>query len=248
MAYTDHGQGPVVVTLHGLPGSVRDFRWLGAALPDVRLVRLDQPGFGGTPTATFPGVALFERADFILQVVKSLGVKRCVVLGHSMGGALAAACAQRGPDMVGGLALLASVGLRPHALLRRMVARERWAGWVDRPLRGPLVKRVMRYALQRNGFSSNLTLEETAHMIRIGSAVDFSVLNPLFRGLTVPTLGAHAADDPAVEGAVGQELWPVLPPGPRLWFETGGHNIQKTHAVELGQALRDFAHAHGAVG
>ena len=52
VGYTDVGDGPVVVALHGAPGSVRDWRWLGPLLePRIRLVRVDMPGYGDTPRA-----------------------------------------------------------------------------------------------------------------------------------------------------------------------------------------------------
>ena len=41
-SYTDVGQGPVFVAVHGLPGSVRDFRHLGARLER----QADKPGPG----------------------------------------------------------------------------------------------------------------------------------------------------------------------------------------------------------
>ena len=42
IAYTDEGEGQPLVAVHGLPGSVRDFRWLAPALPEsIRLLRVD---------------------------------------------------------------------------------------------------------------------------------------------------------------------------------------------------------------
>lgn len=38
----------------------------------------------------------------------------------------------------------------------------------------------------------------------------------------------------------------ALPRGPRLSRATGGHNIQKSRAVELAEALAAFAFAEGA--
>jgi pimeloyl-ACP methyl ester carboxylesterase len=42
-----------------------------------------------------------------------------VLLGHSMGGPVALAAAAHAPERVAGLALIASVGLRPHRLIRQ---------------------------------------------------------------------------------------------------------------------------------
>ena len=50
-------------------------------------------------------------------------------------------------------------------------------------------------------------------------------------------LVAWCQDDPLVERQIGEELAQAAPAGPRLVFPTGGHNLQKTHAVELGEVL-----------
>jgi pimeloyl-ACP methyl ester carboxylesterase len=81
--YTDEGAGEVVVALHGLPGSVRDWRWLAPALAGVRLVRIDQPGFGGTPLQTEPDSSLAARTRFVLAALAALAIDRFVVLGPS---------------------------------------------------------------------------------------------------------------------------------------------------------------------
>lgn len=63
------------------------------------------------------------------------------------------------------------------------------------------------------------------------------------RSLKIPTLHAYAADDPMIPGHIAAELSSVCPPGPRIVFPTGGHNIQKTHAAELARHLLQFAQA-----
>ena len=56
----------------------------------------------------------------------------------------------------------------------------------------------------------------------------------------VPTLTAWAEDDPFIEKAVLEEHAALLPPGPRLSWREGGHNVQKSQAVELAAALVPF--------
>jgi pimeloyl-ACP methyl ester carboxylesterase len=52
---------------------------------------------------------------------------------------------------------------------------------------------------------------------------------------------ACARDDPFVEVAISKELYWRCPEGPRLEFPDGGHNIQKSRAVELAAALDAWA-------
>ena len=114
-AYTEEGAGPTALAIHGLPGSVRDFRWLASALDGrVRFVRLDQPGFGATPVRTGTGARLPDRVRFVRDAIDALGLDRVTLLAHSMGGPLAMAVAAEEPR-VERLALLAPRAL--HHLL-----------------------------------------------------------------------------------------------------------------------------------
>ena len=242
--YTDEGAGPAVVAVHGLPGSARDFRWLGAALPPtVRFVRLEMPGFGGTPLETEPGATLGARGAFVAEAVQALGLEGCVLVGHSMGGGVVTAAAAQGEGVFGALALLSSIGLRPHRMFRRLPRPGFWARAVDAPLvRGP-VRVLARQAFLRTGFSAHTTPDEAAHTLRCVAGVDFEDQRRNVARLRLPTLLAHAEDDAFIEPAVFAELAAALPPGPRLAWPEGGHNVQKSRAVELAQALVALATA-----
>jgi len=53
-----------------------------------------------------------------------------------------------------------------------------------------------------------------------------------------PTVIAYARDDHMIETAIAEELAAAVPGARVLAFDVGGHNIQKTRAVELGAAIR----------
>jgi pimeloyl-ACP methyl ester carboxylesterase len=105
--------GPVVVCLHGIPGSARDFRSLTPLLVERgwRVLRIDMPGFGGSATRhDLPDPQ--SRARFTLDIANACGVDRFAVIGHSFGGATALHVAAS--LRVSALALVCSVGLRRH--------------------------------------------------------------------------------------------------------------------------------------
>ena len=238
-SYTDEGTGPVLIAVHGLPGSARDFRWLGAALPaTVRFIRLDLPGFGGTPLATAPHPGIDARGAFLVAVLQALDIDRCVVIGHSMGGAVALSAAIQAPERVTALALIASIGLRPHHVLRRFAGPPLLARAVDLPLLARPTRVLFRAMLRQLGFTpSQLTDDAVAQTLRCVAALDFAVQIRHAARLKVPALVAWALNDALIERAVSDELAAALPPGPRLVFAAGGHNIQKSQAVELAAAL-----------
>lgn len=237
-AYTDEGTGPVLVAIHGLPGSARDFRWLAGALPlTVRLLRLDLPAFGGTPRASGPGPGIDARGAFVAEALEVLGVERCVLIGHSMGGGVALSAAVQAPGRVAALGLLSSIGLRPHQLLRRFVGKRLAARAVDWPgVSAPTVA-LASLLFRQLGFPPQDNPDAMPHTLRVAAAVDFEVQARNTARLAVPTLHAWAEDDTFIERTVFEEHVAQLPAGPRLSWPTGGHNIQKSHAVELAEAL-----------
>ena len=244
ISHTDEGDGTPILALHGAPGSARDWRWLAPGLcQHVRLIRLEFPGFGGSPVATMPDASVAARADLVVQVADSLGLERFVVMGHSQGGAVALRVAHRFPERVAGLALLASVGGRPHRAIRAsMDLRPISAGLRFAPTRWLLMP-VVRRAMAKLGFPSSTPDHTTIQTVHWTAALDFEAIAADIAGLAgsaVPTLVAWTEDDPLVESRIGQELAEALPDGPRLIFSMGGHNLQKTCAVELAAGLACF--------
>ena len=238
LSFTDRGSGSVIAFVHGLPGSGRDYRYLGGALEArARVVRLDMPGFGGTPRESAEGLTVDARAAFVVGALDALGIEQCIVVGHSMGGPVALAAAARSPDRIVGLALLASVGARPHRLLRRMPLRA-WIGRaIDLPIVGPVAHRVATLGFRSSGFPASTPASDVAQTMRILSAFEFPPIERALETLRVPTLTAFADDDPFIEPEIQEELAARVPLGPRLRWAAGGHNVQKSHAREVADAL-----------
>lgn len=238
LAFTDEGHGPPVLALHGLPGSVRDWRWLAPVLVagGLRVVRLDLPGFGESPAALAPP-RVEALAAVALRAADALGLDRPWLLGHSFGGAFAAAAARQAGERVAGLALLASVGLTPHQGYRQLPAPALLAATARLPGMGVLLGSALRAAMVRGGFPRSVTAADAERCLQILGGFHFAAHRDNVAALRLPTLVAWAADDPLVEARVGDALALASPPGPRLRFDEGGHNVQKSHAEEVGAAL-----------
>jgi pimeloyl-ACP methyl ester carboxylesterase len=137
--YVDKGSGPVLLLIHGLAGQVLNFTHslVGRLARDFRVIILDRPGSGYSLRPDETLAPLTAQARIIHRFCQALGLERPVVVGHSLGGAIALALALDHPDQVGALALIAPVTHQPESvpspfdglaisspLIRRLIA---WA-------------------------------------------------------------------------------------------------------------------------
>ncbi|WP_423601810.1 alpha/beta fold hydrolase [Sphingomonas sp. MS122] len=102
----DIGQGPPIVMIHGLAGQMRNFAAVAAQLQaQHRIILIDRPGCGHSPGRGSD--SLSDQAALIAALIAELGLDRPLIVGHSLGGAVAMALALNHADRIGGLALVA---------------------------------------------------------------------------------------------------------------------------------------------
>ena len=240
LGYTDEGDGPTLLLVHGYPGGPRDWRWLAPAIEGIRLVRIQLPGLNpSTPLATNPGTSIEARVDCIEEAIDALGLTSYAVAGHSMGGGLVQELARRRPQQVTHLLLISSIGHRAHKGIRSYPAKTIGKLVANRRL-DALTNPMGRLAFKAFGFPSYWSDEARRHTTLCAADLDFELLRSAAPHIRCPTLIAFAEDDPLVEPAIGEELIAALPDGPRLRWPDGGHNVQKAHATQLGATIVDF--------
>lgn len=125
LAHADIGSGPVIVLLHGwsLDGSTWHPQAELLTARGYRVVIPDLPGHGRSRTAEHdPSFAAMPEA--VLDLLVQLGVDRAIVVGLSMGSALAVELALAAPELVAGL-LLADNAASDSDPVRAAAAAER---------------------------------------------------------------------------------------------------------------------------
>ncbi|QKC97145.1 alpha/beta fold hydrolase [Mesorhizobium sp. NZP2298] len=107
--YVDVGEGRPIVFLHGLGAQLHHFRHtlFGHFGPGYRLIALDRPGSGYSVRANGATGRLPEQAALVRRFIERLGLERPLVVGHSLGGAIALTLAVEYPTAISGIALLA---------------------------------------------------------------------------------------------------------------------------------------------
>src|ERR1700686_2642376 len=119
--YIDAGRGTPVIFLHGLGASM--YTWRGNLAPvesaGFRVLAFDNRGFGSSEKPAH-GYTNADYARLLIAFMDSLHLPDAVLVGHSMGGAIAAQCAITDPSRVRGLVLIdaAGFGVRKPMVLR----------------------------------------------------------------------------------------------------------------------------------
>jgi pimeloyl-ACP methyl ester carboxylesterase len=135
--YIDRGAGPTILLVHGLSGQLRNFTYALTSLleSDFRVIAVDRPGCGYSVPTTVVQPGLAAQADILARFITALGLDRPLLVGHSLGGALALRVALDHPGSITGIALLSPLTQRqealpdafkrlaiPNAVVRRIVA------------------------------------------------------------------------------------------------------------------------------
>ena len=248
----DTGQGAPVVFIHGFGASVYSWR---KTLPAVlaagyRVIAFDNRGFGfSDKPADDYGNAAYAR--LVVAVLDSLNLPSAVLVGHSMGGAIAAEVALAYPARVRGMVLIdaAGYGVRWPAVLK--VGRWPGAGGVATALRG----RWITERLLRSTYAdpSKVTEEDVdqyyapipeagyAHALR-GVLRDFrfDTLVGRLGAVAAPTLVVWGAADRWIPVRDGSRLATELPRGAFVVIPRTGHAAAEESPDEVNRLLIAF--------
>ncbi|WP_163850273.1 alpha/beta fold hydrolase [Pseudooceanicola aestuarii] len=135
--YVDCGSGPAVVLIHGLGGNLGHFDCgvIDDLARDHRVIAIDRPGCGYSDRPDDTPASPRDQARLVFEIMDKLEIDTPLIVGHSLGGAVALAMAVENSDRLRGLVLLAPLtlpmdevqevfeGLQMRSdLLRRIVA------------------------------------------------------------------------------------------------------------------------------
>jgi pimeloyl-ACP methyl ester carboxylesterase len=250
--YIDAGTGLPVVFLHGLGASV--YAWRKTLEPvaqaGFRVIAFDNRGFGESDKPpTGYGNADYER--LVVALLDSLRLQTAVLVGHSMGGAIAGEVAIRDPQRVRGLVLIgaAGVGIREPLIFR--VAR-----W---PLLGPLmvsfrsrglVERLLKSTYADPGKVTPADVDQYYAPVadpRYGRALravlrefDFKALEGRLDSVQVATLLIWGERDRWVPAGLGRQFAAQLLRAAFLIVPHAGHSVQEEAPSETNRLLIRF--------
>jgi pimeloyl-ACP methyl ester carboxylesterase len=106
MSFRSRGDGETIVFLHGLLGSSKSWAFQFDRLSrDYRMIAWDAPGYGQSEMVS---ASIDAFVDALRELIANIGQPRVSLVGHSMGGTVAACFAAAFPELVSRLVLSCS--------------------------------------------------------------------------------------------------------------------------------------------
>jgi len=259
IAYDDAGQGPLIVLVHGSPGTSRAWQPVAEQLAGrFRVVAPNLPGYGATtrPAGEGPGDSSYA-AGLIEALIAEVGPP-AVLAGHSYGGAVALTTALRGRVTPRALALfepvavpvLAAVG-ETEAFAAARTLFEGYCAAVDGGDPGA-VRIMVDYWFGAGALDQmpapmrEFLIAHAGHNVRDVRATfrdAYSV--PALRGLMMPVLCVLGTRSPAMMGKIVEAIASHAPRGIIKRLEKANHAMTTTHATAVATLIAELADGSG---
>lgn len=257
----EHGAGPPVVLVHGLPGTAYDWRALTGPLAErgVRAFAYDRVGFGHSDPRPDGDATITRNAQELLGLLESLDLERATVVGWSYGGAAAMRAARRDASRMHGLVLVGSAGPREafeghdseDPPLASILFSRPMLAWLHAV---PPAGATLRAAMSREAFSGQPQPDWWARSLAANLGQWHTLMTwrqegqhfdvepgPDTQGLDLPILVIHGDDDRFVPMGVARALRDHAERGRLVAVEGGSHMLPVTHPEVVAEEIARFA-------
>jgi 2-hydroxymuconate-semialdehyde hydrolase len=232
----ERGSGPPLVLLHGLGGSIYDWRHLIRPLGEShRVIAIDLLGAGESDLPENADYSIAAQARRVKGLMELLGVERASVVGNSYGGGIALRLAQDWPDRVDRLVLINSICYPEHVPAYVSLVKAPCAECVAETLPlGKMTRWVLRGCYKTVERLSEEELDtyiaelrapgRRAAIVRVVRAVvppDTREFEARLKSIRAPSLLIWGSADPTVPVELGRRLAKDLPNARLVEVEAG---------------------------
>jgi len=258
--YRETGEGFPVVLVHGYTGNSRNWALTAPPLAErFRVISLDLRGHGlSAKPSGEDDYALETMASDVYELLNSLGISECALVGHSMGGMVSQLLILEHPEVVRALVLVDTAGEVPKGLLyderrkqrQRLVELARTDGLEAvfeeqlkvTPIPDAIKANPQYIDVWRQQFL--MTSREAYIACANGMSSRLSLLGDL-SAVAVPTLivcGEH--DEPFLEPS--RDMHKAIPASEMIIIAGAGHGPQMETPGEFNRVLMGFLSRVGA--
>lgn len=255
IAYDDAGEGPVIVLVHGSPGTSRAWQPVGERLAArFRVVAPNLPGYGATTRPAGDGSGDSSYAAGLLEALIAEVGPPAVLAGHSYGGVVALMTALRGRVKPRALGLFEPVAVPVLAAVGETeafaAARALFEGYCAAFERGDreAARIMVDYWFGAGALDQmpapirEFLIAHTGHNVRDVRATfrdPYSL--PALRGLTMPVLCVHGSRSSAMMVKIVEAIASHVPRGIIKKIEKANHAMTTTHAEAVATLIAELA-------
>jgi len=250
----DLGAGPAVVLLHGLGGSIYDWRHLLRPLSrDHRVIAVDLLGSGESEIPETEDYSVAAQARRVKGILDHLRIDRAALVGNSYGGGIALRFAQDWPERTARLVLIDSICYPENIPTYVTLAKAPCAGCVARSI--PLGKPTAWVLRSGTGTLSRIRESELevylqelgapgrrAALVQTVRAIvppDTTEFHTRLKSVQAPALLIWGKEDRTVPVELGRRLAKDLPDA-RLEELDAGHVPNQERPEQVLELMRGF--------
>jgi pimeloyl-ACP methyl ester carboxylesterase len=209
-SYYEGGDGPTIVLLHGFAANKETWLSMAKGLTDhFHVVIPDLPGWGESSRNENGDYGIPAQAARIETFAAAIGAKRFLLVGQSMGGAIAGVYADQHPERVASLVLMSSLGLtfKENDFVRDVKAGKNPFIFNNRAdleailnrifLKAPNIPGRLEDALLARNIEDHAFIERTFNEMK--DPAQAYALDPVIGKLPMPVLGVWCRDDKIID-------------------------------------------------
>ncbi len=235
--YIEVGEGPVLLLLHGLMGTLSNWEKV-----------IDE--FKGNYTVVIPMLPIYDLpllttgvkslAKFVHKFVKFKQYTQITVLGNSLGGHVGLIYVTSHPEYVKGLVLTGSSGLYENAFGGSFPKRENY----------DFIKEKVEYTFYNPAVATKELVDEVYQtvndrnkVIRILAMAKSAIRHNMSKDLhhiKIPVMLIWGKNDKITPPEVAEEFESLLPDAELAWINHCGHAPMMEHPDEFNKILRKF--------
>lgn len=233
--YSDFGKGDkVICLLHGYLESIEVWDHFGGILgKHFRVIAIDLPGHGLSDWGSREVITVDYMAQIVAGVLRKIGVAKCCIIGHSMGGYVAAAIAELYPELVESLIFFHSspTGESPVKAEQRkreieLIAagkKEMLAG--VNPGRGFAPQNTQRYSDAIDELSEQVMMtEDQAIIATLRGLMQRPDRSDVIARLNAPVLFIFGCFDNYIPVEAAEAILTKVPKAQVAWLDNSGHS------------------------
>ncbi len=245
--FTEHGEGPLAVLIHGFP--LDHTMWLGqldALSASRRCVAVDLRGFGRSPQWHGGTLTMEQHASDVVDLIHHLGESKADIIGLSMGGYVALAMWERHHETVRSLVLADTKAAGDDdagkagrdAAAARLVreGRSAWGGGLIDALvadsAGPEVRSRMRDMVEGTGYETIV-----AALMGMKERKDRS---GVLASITVPALVVAGEQDALTPPEIARSMATAIPGAHISIIPDAGHMAPLEQPTAFNLAVAEF--------